>query len=493
MMMPASLEVLLAAARARRDAGDWAQAIRLFRQAEQAAPQIAEIKHNLAIAHLATRDRIAARRLAEQAIAIAPGLWQSHALLARIHREGGDPGQAEGAWAQVLAYSPGNGTALLGLADLAMNEFGDPESALRSVEPLRDQPSHAADAELTALMALLYTGGIEAEAMTARLVAFSRANLRLPRLPARPLRSGRRRVGLISPLFSASPVHYLTWSTWEAVRRHHDIVVLDRGTRADWATEKLRAIAGEWLNVAHLEPPPLAKAIAAAEIDVLFDLGGWSDVAGLAALSARPAARMYKWVGGQSATTGLDMFDGWIGDAWQSPPEQAALYAEPLVNIAGGYVDYSPPPVLVSLLASLRDLPRKGAALVGNPAKIGRATVAAWPAGVARVTLIDRRYAHVRTRERVTEVLARGGIAVDEVIVPHGQEAYLRALAGHEAIVNTQPYAAGLTAVEAHALGLRVLGDRAGRLFASRHHLSHARTGGRNPSLPGQILALIAR
>src|SRR5688572_28236979 len=98
--------------------------------------------------------------------------------------------------------------------------------------------------------------------------------------------------------------------------------------------------------------------------------------------------------------------------------------------------------------------------------------MAAWPKGVDKVALIDRRYVHDQPRKRVIELLGRAGIKVQDVIAPEGHDNYLQALAGYEAIVNTQPYSAGLTAVEAHHLGVKLLsGGEAGRLFCSRHHL----------------------
>ncbi|WP_404713049.1 tetratricopeptide repeat protein [Sphingomonas sp. MMS24-J13] len=489
MTIEAELHSMLLAAQARRDAGQWEQAARLFRRAEMLAPGAADIKHNLALVCFAKGDPLGARAAAERAVRLKPELWQSHALLARLYQGAGDPGGAEIAWRTVLKHSPGNGTALLGLADLTMNEFADPVATIALVEPLAHNPAFAADAELTTLMALLYHGGISAEALSARLIAFSRANLRLPQLPQRRPRAGRRRIGIMSPFLSASPAYYLAYSGLQALAQAHDLIFFTRGTRFDWATERLRAL-GQWIEAAHVEPGQLAQRIADADIDVLIDMGGWSDVPGLKALSARPAPRIYKWVGGQSATTGLDMIDGWIGDGWQCPPGVEALYAEPIVNIAGGYVDYSPP----DMLAAHAGLPKRGVALVGNPAKIGEATFANWPSGVDRVILIDRRYAHPRVRDRITELLARHAIAVDRIVTPPNHEAYLRAIGGCEAIVNTQPYAAGLTAVEALALGVKLLsGGVPGGLFCARHHLSHLQTGGRNSTLGAQLRDLVAR
>lgn len=480
---------MLRAAQARRDAGQWEQAARLFRRAEMLAPGNADIKHNLALVCFAKGDPLGARAAAERAVRLKPELWQSHALLARLYQGAGDPGGSEIAWRTVLKHSPGNGTALLGLADLTMNEFADPAAAIALVAPLVGNATFAGDAELATLMALLYHGGIGADALSARLIAFSRANLRLPPLPQRKPRTGRRRIGVMSPFLSASPAYYLSFSGLQALGQVHDLIFFSRGTRYDWATERLRAL-GQWNEAAHVEPAQLAQRIADADIDVLIDMGGWSDVPGMKALSARPAPRIYKWVGGQSATTGLDMIDGWIGDAWQCPPGIEGLYAEPIVNIAGGYVDYTPP----ESLATHAGLPKQGVALVGNPAKIGEATFAYWPSGVDRVTLIDRRYFHARVRDRVTELLARHRIAVDHIVTPGSHDAYLRAVGGCEAIVSTQPYAAGLTAVEALALGVKLLsaGVPSG-LFCARHHLSHRHTHGRNPTLGAQLRNVVAR
>ena len=488
--IPNPVESLLAQAQARRDAGDWAAAAKLFAHATDLRPGDAAVWQNLALVRYAAGDTGRAQEAATRAVGIDPALWQGRALLARVARDGGRPIEAAREWNAVLAYDRDNAAALLALADLQLNVFGDAAGAAALARRVAGRPGWAADAELTELMAALYTGAVAPETLTRRLRAFAGSHLQRPIRKGRTLRQGRRRVGLISPLLSASPVYFLTYSTWAALAETHDLVVFQRGTRADWATEMFRKLATEWHDVAHLEPEPLGDRLEAAEIDVLFDLGGWSDVAALSALSTRPAARLYTWIGGQSATTGLDTFDGWIGDQWQSPAAQQPLYAEPLLAVSRGYCDYSPP----AAVSRLRDCPKSGVALVGNPVKVTAAFGAVWPAEVRSVTLIDRRYAYPAALERVRALLDRFGVGIAAVITPQGHDAYLEAVARHAAIVNTAPYAAGLTAVEAYWLGVKVIGPPSGGpLFAQRHLLSHARTRGRNPTLPGQIAALIAR
>lgn len=485
--MASSQEQLLIAAQGARDAGRWRDAITLFASALVHNPASAQIRHNLALCHFGAGSLDEALRFAQQAASIQPGLWQSRMIEARVHRAKGRPVESEIALSSVLRFQPQNGVALTAMADLDLNEFGDPAAAIARVAPMRG----SADAELTALMAGLYLGEESAEAQSRALIAFSKRHLRInPVTTAVAPDRKRKRVGLISPLFSASPVYFLTFNAFEALARDHDLVCFSRNTHSDWATERFAAISKEWRDVTHREPAALAQIIADADIDILFDLGGWADAPALAALSAKPARRMYSWVGGQSATTGLQMFDGWIGDEWQSPLGLQALYAEPIVNIKGGYSDYRPPAAIAKLKGRSRG---STIGLVGNPCKIGRRMMANWPSDLIEVRLIDRRYAYARTRDRVVALLHEAGVRKVDVIVPTAHLDYLEALASTKAIVNTAPYSGGLTAVEATALGVDImLLPVEGKLFCERHHLSHAKTGGHNGRLAAEIAKIVA-
>lgn len=62
-----------------------------------------------------------------------------------------------------------------------------------------------------------------------------------------------------------------------------------------------------------------------------------------------------------------------------------------------------------------------------------------------------------------------------------------------KAIINTKPYAGGLTLVEAAALDVGMIelpGD--GELFCERHHLSHRVTHGRNPKLADELAKMLS-
>lgn len=465
--MADDLQQCLVQAQAAMNAGKWVEACRGFAQARQSAPRSAQIHHNLALCLLALGQSDPALKSAQQALDLSPALWQSRMVLGHALKTLKQPEAADAAYAQVLQAQDGNGEALLARADLAINVFGLPLQAMQWVRPLLRNPAHASDAQLTTLMGSVYDRDVSASALSKAVMAFSGKNLRLPAgfLPPLPRVTAARRprVALISPLFCASPVYFLTIAGWRHVAKGSDIVVFNRGHKSDWATEQFKSLAHEWVDVQEMPAEALARRIHQADIDVLYDLGGWMDPVGLKALSAKPAREMFKWVGGQSLTTGLESFDGWIGDDWQSPKSFQHLYSEPLVNIPGGYATYTPPPYMPSVPMHKSSTP----VIFSNPAKLSRGFLA-WLAKLPGPKLfVHHQFRFERTRQKVLQALGSAGV---EFICPASHREALDILGRHEWMIDTFPYSSGLTAREAAAMGMRVK-VFAGELFCERHSL----------------------
>jgi protein O-GlcNAc transferase len=460
-----NFNVLLKRAQAARNASNWPLAITLYAHCIKASPQVPELHHNLALCLFGAGRNKEATLAAVNALKLKPQLWQSKVILARTAKSFGQVEQADLLFAEVLAADPGNAAALSGRADLAMNEFGDPLEAIRLVQPLWLHSEHRNDAQLTTLMASLYDRDIDAATLTRQVIDFSRRALRLPdtrfaRRARRPATT-RPRVALLSPLFCVSPVYFLTIAGFRHVAKGCDVVIFNRGDKRDWATEAFADLASEWKDVQNLSALQLAQAIHDADIDVLYDLGGWMDPVGLQALSAKPARQQFKWVGGQSITTGLHSFDGWIGDEAQSPARFQHLYTEPLWNVEGGYALYTPPSYMPKPAASKSEVP----VIFANPAKLSRAFLTMLAAMPGKKCFIHRQYRHARVRQRIESVIDAG--QVDYVYPATHQEA-LEALNQHKRMIDTFPYSGGLTAREARALGVQVQ-TRVGELFCERH------------------------
>lgn len=478
------LDNLLAAARAHREAGAWAAAARLYSAANEIEAGSCDIKHNLALCHFGMGAHQQALQHSQEALALKPDLWQSRLIQAKILRAAQRTEEAERALKQILKYTSLNGHALLALADIEMNEYGDPLSAAARVAPLCRTEEHGADAELTTLMAKFYDRNESDAELSDALKSFAVRQLTMPgfkytdsALRGVGNRSGRVRVGLLSPLFCASPVYYFTIGALRLLSREVELVVFNRGTRVDWATRGFQTIAREWHNVQNLPAFSLANFIKSQNIDVLFDLGGWMDPVGLKALSAKPAPKLYKWVGGQSATTGMNVFDGFISDEQQVPDQLRPLYSEPIINIPSGYVTYEPNFDPKDIVLSQSERAKFDIGVIGNPAKISRAFLARLEfhlddAPFTQVLFVDRRYRYSAATRRIVDGLPARQRNRLHFCAPTGHFEYLREICKPKRIVDTFPYNGGLTSLEALHLG-KPIEFTSGDLFASRHTRSH--------------------
>lgn len=382
--------------------------------------------------------------------------------------------------------------ASLELAELELNVFCNARSCAHYVAPIAKVPEFAERAQLTALIAELYDREITDRELTEKAKRFAKSYLDLSdkqqvRLPpasafAVKQKAGAKRklrIGLLSPLFSAGPLYYLSFETFKSLSREAELVMFSRAKKSDWATEEFKSIAKQWVDCAELPAEPLTQAIADTQIDVLFELGGWMDTEGLKAVSLKPASKIFKWVGGQAMTTGLNCFDGFLSDPWQTPPGSQSLYTEPLILLPGGYVRYTKP----------KDLPKPAsrkdaavAALIGNPLKVTEKTIdllvkkpkksAAASPDIKELRLIDRRYGHPRVLARVERLLERFRGEVT-VIACQDHAEFLREISRPEWVMDTAPYSAGLTAREALAMGAKLLAASSdAKLFASRHGIA---------------------
>jgi predicted O-linked N-acetylglucosamine transferase (SPINDLY family) len=303
---------------------------------------------------------------------------------------------------------------------------------------------------------------------------------------------------LLSPQFTASPVYYFTFGALRLLSEEVDLIFFNRGDRQDWATQAFQSVAHDWIDSRSGTAEQLAQVLKSQEVDVLLDLGGWMDPVGLRALSSKPVARQFKWVGGQSATTGLRVFDGFISDRGQTPVGSDALYTEPLINLKNGYVSYTAPPYL----PEPGKRPRSSEIALGvisNPAKISRAflqdlarRLPVWSARVReerkrlKILFIEQRFRQASVRARIEAAFdpaINGGLASSvelEFHTPAGHQEFLASVAALDGIIDTWPYSGGLTTVEGLAMGVPTYW-RGGMLFCERHTQAHLAYSGLDP------------
>ena len=482
--MSVETQALLQRGQTALDRGRWAESAQYFGLALQRQADNAPAWHNLGLSLFALGRTQAAADACKRALNLNRDMLPTYVVLGKATKALGDAAQADACFRHVLKRAPTHAQARVALADLCMNVFGQPLEAVELVKPLLGDAEFGEDAELTTLMAGLYDRDTSAEVHNARLMNFSKSALQLDpakfdflpaghhvgpsllQLPShaewQPASGSKRpRVGLLSPLFCVSPVYFLTIAGWQLIAGDCDLVIFNRGHKSDWATQVFKDLAAEWVDVQEVNAEQLAARIYGAQLDVLYDLGGWMDPIGLKALSVKPAPQMFKWVGGQSVTTGLQCFDGWIGDAWQSPLHLQHLFSEPLVNIQGGYATYTAPDYLPATPKTKSDVP----VIFSNPAKLSRAFLTHLQGIKGKKRFVHQQFKYAQSRTQVLKFLPESEV---EFVTPSGHQEALEVLGQHKVMLDTFPYSSGLTAQEALAMGVEVKA-RVGTLFCERH------------------------
>ncbi|MEI6159725.1 MAG: tetratricopeptide repeat protein [Roseococcus sp.] len=227
-------------------------------------------------------------------------------------------------------------------------------------------------------------------------------------------------------------------------------------------------------EVTGLSNPELAGHIAAAGIEVLVDLNGYSHAARLPLLLHRAAPIQIAW-NGMYGTTGFPNLDALIGDEWSIPPEEVPFCTEPFRRVTRTYLPFdvfyptppvAPPPCL-----------RRGHITFGslNSAyKLTQPTIMIWAAVLracpdARMLLRNRALDQASNRADLLGRFAAEGIAPERLTLQGSgaHEEFLRSYDAMDIALDSFPYNGGTTTVEALWQGVPVLtmiGDRwAGR------------------------------
>ncbi len=309
---------------------------------------------------------------------------------------------------------------------------------------------------------------------------------RLPQVAAPPHAPGfapdrRLRVGFLSASFGRHPVGWLTLAGIEALPREAiEVVCYSLKPMPDALARRFQARADLWRELPRLEDGALAETIRADQPDILVDLGGHGEGGRVTALAHRPAPVQVKWVGAQSATTGVPGLDWMLTDAWQTPPGSEAHYTESLLRMPDGYVCYTPPPWAppVGVLPALA----RGHVTFGcfnNLAKITPDVLSAWGAILAalpraRLVLRTHGLGDAATRARFIARAHGAGLPVErlELHGPSPHEALLEGYNDIDVALDPFPYAGGLTACEALWMGVPLVA-MAGSSFSGRHAVSH--------------------
>ena len=110
--------------------------------------------------------------------------------------------------------------------------------------------------------------------------------------------------------------------------------------KPDAVTENLRKTADVWRDIRDVTDEAAAKMIRDDEIDILFDLSGYTKGNRLRAAVYRPASVQMSGIGYENST-GLDCFDYFLSDVYCAGDEN--FFTEKLIKLPHSHICYEPP------------------------------------------------------------------------------------------------------------------------------------------------------
>lgn len=290
--------------------------------------------------------------------------------------------------------------------------------------------------------------------------------------PPRPPSHGKLRIGYVSAFFDKpnwmKPV-YGVINRHDRERLEVHLVSLggDPSASAGYREHDRDVI---W-QVGSCDDEEVARLLAAAGIDVLVDLNGYSAPKWLRLFLRRPAPVQLAWFN-SFATSGLDCFDGIIGDGTVIPPAEENFYTERVLRVPGTYLafevfhaapDVAPPPCSTNQ-------GRLTFGALASAYKLNDLTLDIWTrvlrsAPTSRLLIRASTLADPSNRDHLAARLASRGIAGGRIDL-EGGAAHFDFLQSYDRIdiaLDTFPYNGGTTTTEALWQGVPVLtcvGDR---------------------------------
>jgi protein O-GlcNAc transferase len=461
-------DALVAEGNALEDAGQLPQAEAAYRLAVASAPGHARAHLNLGIVREAQGDQDGAIAAFEQVLALDPRHPFGNYNYGRLLVLRGDTARAGVLVDAALRAKPEFPQALELRVRIDRDE-GFADAALATLrEIVARDPANWLHRSFE-LMVLNFADGVDADALFARHLEFGAAleqavPVRFQRYAERGHPSRRLRVGYLSADFIAHPVSvFLAPVLAQHDRAQVESFCYSLAARPDATTQRMRAAADHWRDVAGRSDDEVADAIHADAIDVLVDLMGHSSIPRPGVFCQRPAPAQVAWLGYLN-TTGLSRMDFRITDARSDPPAVSQpRHTERLVPLPASQWCY--PGDAAQAIEPAPAFERNGHLTFGSfnaALKVTPACCRRWAQVMLRVPgsrLVIGDINSERKRAAIRRDMAVGGVAEDRVtFLPRvGTDAYMGLYNQVDLTFDTFPYGGGTTTFDSLWMGVPVI------------------------------------
>ncbi len=288
---------------------------------------------------------------------------------------------------------------------------------------------------------------------------------------------GRLRVGYLSSDFYVHPVGKIS----NAIFENHDrsrfkIVAYFDGRKRDKLTNQIRSKVDDFHDVNRMTDDQLMEQIDRDQIDVLFDLGGYTGGGNRLRVLAQRAAPVQISFLGYPNTTALNTVDYRITDKLADPPGLTdQVYSERSIYLESGFLTWQP----YGAVSKIDHHVVNGAPQLGslnNVAKISPIAIDAWADILRRVpdaTLMLKygdRYGEELVCDRFRRTFAERGIMPYRLQFRRRSETlegHLSLMAELDLALDSFPYQGTMTSLECLAVGTPIV-SLCGEYYAHR-------------------------
>jgi len=242
-----------------------------------------------------------------------------------------------------------------------------------------------------------------------------------------------------------------------------------------------------------------AQLIANDRLDILFDLGGSTDLNKLAVLAWKPAPRVASWLA-YPHSAGLSTIDRILVDPYLQPEDPALLLEKPF-RLASSWVAFERPdlePLLPIHPATPQE--RRGFVTFGtmnNPMKFNRELFAAWAQVMTRTP--GSRFLFVRPeaavaafRDRVAAHFEANGVSRDRIVFAPVRGAHLAYYDQIDVALDAFPQTGGTTTCETLWMGVPAIALTGEAMFERLSYSNLANAGLPELSAPS-VAAYVAK
>jgi predicted O-linked N-acetylglucosamine transferase (SPINDLY family) len=311
---------------------DHTAALDCFRRAYKRSPRNAEVLYNLAMCHFQSEDHQAAMSLLKRAVALSPDFVSAHYNLGLLHRLRGALKEAVCCFERVLTIDPAHGPAwgemLHQKAMMCDWTWVDQLGVLKSM-PLR-KPA--------APYPFLAMEDDPAE-QRARSETYAKAQgfVKPDRLPAKPRRDGKLRIGY----FSADFHDHATMHLFGGVCENHDlsrfhVSLYSYGPHSrDAVRRRVEQNANSFQDIRNLTDGQAAARARADGLDVAIDLKGYTGDHRVGIFSHRAAPVQISYLGYPGTCGGP--FDYVLADSVVLPKAYEHGFTEDVLRLPNTY------------------------------------------------------------------------------------------------------------------------------------------------------------